>query len=159
MRALTLTQPWATLVALGHKQVETRSWRAVTVFQRTIAIHAAKSYPAAARAFARRPDINSLLPQLLPFGAIIAVAKVRNYVSTEWAEQNVTQAERAMGDYRPGRWAWFLENVVRLPNPIFCNGALGVWRLDEQLESALNSELRLLHTHERDGGRLSSMML
>jgi hypothetical protein len=26
MKALTLHQPWATLVALGAKQIETRSW-------------------------------------------------------------------------------------------------------------------------------------
>ena len=26
MRAITLTQPWATLVALGFKKIETRSW-------------------------------------------------------------------------------------------------------------------------------------
>ena len=26
MKALTLTQPWATLVAMAAKQVETRSW-------------------------------------------------------------------------------------------------------------------------------------
>ena len=27
MKALTLTQPWATLVAIGAKRIETRIWR------------------------------------------------------------------------------------------------------------------------------------
>jgi len=40
MKALTLTQPWATLIACGAKRIETRSW--ATDFRGRIAIHAAK---------------------------------------------------------------------------------------------------------------------
>jgi hypothetical protein len=41
MRALTLHQPWASLVALGAKAIETRSWP--TSHRGPLAIHAAKS--------------------------------------------------------------------------------------------------------------------
>ena len=37
MKAITLTQPWATLVMLGQKQWETRSWR--THYTGALAIH------------------------------------------------------------------------------------------------------------------------
>jgi hypothetical protein len=40
MKALTLIQPWATLVALGEKQIETRSWD--TKYRGPLAIHAGK---------------------------------------------------------------------------------------------------------------------
>lgn len=40
MKALTLTQPWATLVAIRAKQIETRSW--ATSYRGPLAIHAAK---------------------------------------------------------------------------------------------------------------------
>src|ERR1051325_5993743 len=40
MKALTLTQPWATLIAIGAKRIETRSWS--TDYHGQIAIHAAK---------------------------------------------------------------------------------------------------------------------
>lgn len=40
MRCITLTQPWATLVAIGAKLVETRSWG--TDYRGPLAIHAAK---------------------------------------------------------------------------------------------------------------------
>lgn len=40
MKAITLTQPWATLVAIGAKRIETRSWR--TPYVGDLAIHAAK---------------------------------------------------------------------------------------------------------------------
>jgi hypothetical protein len=41
MKALTLTQPYATLVAIGAKRIETRSWS--TRYRGPLAIHAAKS--------------------------------------------------------------------------------------------------------------------
>lgn len=44
IRGLTLTQPWATLVALGEKHYETRSWD--TGYRGLVAIHAAKKFPA-----------------------------------------------------------------------------------------------------------------
>ena len=42
MKALTLTQPWATLIAVGAKRIETRSWG--TSYRGRIAIHAAKGF-------------------------------------------------------------------------------------------------------------------
>jgi hypothetical protein len=43
MKALTLWQPWASLVAFGEKRVETRCW--TTKYRGDIAIHAAKTTP------------------------------------------------------------------------------------------------------------------
>lgn len=40
MWALTLRQPWASLVAIGVKQVETRSW--TTAYRGPLAIHSSK---------------------------------------------------------------------------------------------------------------------
>jgi activating signal cointegrator 1 len=40
MKGITLTQPWATLVAIGAKKIETRSWS--TSYRGPLAIHAAK---------------------------------------------------------------------------------------------------------------------
>lgn len=45
MKVLSLHQPWATLVALGVKTIETRSWPAPdSVIGQRIAIHAAKRF-------------------------------------------------------------------------------------------------------------------
>lgn len=54
-RALSLTQPWATLATLvvsGAKRVETRSWK--TPYRGWLGIHAAKGFPAWARLLCRR---------------------------------------------------------------------------------------------------------
>jgi hypothetical protein len=42
MKALTLTQPWATMVAIGAKAIETRSWS--TPHRGWLAIHAGATY-------------------------------------------------------------------------------------------------------------------
>lgn len=44
MKALTLYQPWATLVAIGAKRIETRSWK--TDYRGPLAIHVSKRTPA-----------------------------------------------------------------------------------------------------------------
>lgn len=40
MKAISLWQPWATLIATGHKTIETRSW--ATQYRGPLLIHAAK---------------------------------------------------------------------------------------------------------------------
>lgn len=42
MKAITLHQPWASLIAIGAKQIETRSWPAR--YRGPLAIHAAKTF-------------------------------------------------------------------------------------------------------------------
>ena len=51
-RCLSLIQPWATLVAIGAKKVETRSWK--TPYRGWLAIHASKAFPKDAQL--ERPD-------------------------------------------------------------------------------------------------------
>src|SRR6202030_3531482 len=85
MKTLTLTQPWATLVALGAKRIETRSWR--TSYRGPLAIHAAKRMPKAAISLCWDTPFRAALeaggygpgggtatnPFGLPLGAVIAV--------------------------------------------------------------------------------------
>jgi hypothetical protein len=162
VKAITLTQPWATLVAIGAKRIETRSWS--TSYRGPLAIHAGKglgpvggnrglnrliaSDPfwsilgVAACAFGRRA------PTGLPLGAIIAVCELYDcrptateavpgkrgwsgYVGEKLTYWDLTDQERAFGDYTPGRFAWLLSNVRALPTPIPARGALGLWEWSE----------------------------
>lgn len=61
-----------------------------------------------------------------------------------------------LGDYRPGRWAWLLEDVVRLVNPVPARGRQGLWFLSEQqLGDTLRErrEARLLAAGKPEGHR------
>ena len=78
MKAFTLTQPWATLVAISAKRIETRSWG--TDYRGPLAIHAAKGWTEpCVRLFFKEPFKSILekagykLFSLLPRGEVIAV--------------------------------------------------------------------------------------
>lgn len=113
MRGLTLTQPWASLVAAGHKRVETRSWR--SNYRGPVAIHAAKGMPAEAKEFARLQRALERIPSPIPCGAIVATATLIGCRPTEDVAPQVGGVEIELGDYTPGRWAWFLD---RLAGPV-----------------------------------------
>lgn len=133
MKALTLTQPWAQLVALGLKRVETRSWR--TNYRGPFAIHAAKGMPHEAWEFAM--DEMSLgvavAPSKLPRGAIVARARLVDVVPVEDVRDTISDREHAYGDYSDGRFAWLLEDVRVLGVPVECRGSLGLWTVPSGL--------------------------
>ncbi len=152
MKVLTLTQPWATLVAIGAKKIETRSWS--TPYRGPLAIHAAKGFPKWAKEGCAEPlfhealyaagyDIGLRSSDILPRGMVIATCRLLDCLPMEAAgcvsgvfddypELNTAQ-ERAFGDYAVGRWAWVLEDVKVLPEPIPAKGALGLWEYSGEL--------------------------
>jgi hypothetical protein len=169
MKALTLTQPWATLVAIGAKRIETRSWR--TSYRGRLAIHAAKGFPKWARDFTTDPvcyeavrlhcaalGIDERLNGFpaYPVGAVLATCSLVNCIPTELTGRSefmgvplegLTDQERAFGDFSDGRYAWILADVRMLPEPIPSKGALSLWEwlpVDSQ------------RTNAKDAGRESS---
>jgi activating signal cointegrator 1 len=125
MKALSLTQPWATAMALGIKQWETRGWP--TRYRGPIAIHAAKGFPRYAREFAEVEHTLGRIPSPLPFGAIVALGQLVECARAEDVYTSVTALERLYGNYEAGRYAWRISGIVALPEPIPAKGALGLW--------------------------------
>ena len=86
MKALSLTEPWATLVATGEKKIETRSWK--TPYRGLIAIHAAKNFPAWAKeavgvSFFKVLEKHGIFsPSDFTLGAIIGVTEIKACLST-----------------------------------------------------------------------------
>lgn len=126
-RGLSLTQPWASLVAGGHKRVETRSWP--TAYRGAVLIHAAKGFPRWAQEFAAEERAVGRLPGRIPRGAIVAVATLVNVQRTDDVASTISSLERHLGNYDPGRWAWFLSEIHPLQEPVPCRGALGLWHV------------------------------
>lgn len=140
-RGLTLTQPWAEAVALGHKQWETRSW--TTRYRGLLAIHAAQGFPDSARKFAEQERALGRIPARIARGAIIATARLVDVRPTDEVAIEVSGLERHLGDFSPGRWAWKLADVVRLEEPIGARGSLGLWRPDEETTRVLTASLEV----------------
>lgn len=84
MKAISIWQPWATLIAIGAKRIETRSWP--TNHRGPIAVHASKgglpnrelwgvlSMPPMRSALARFGATLDEIVRALPRGAIVAIA-------------------------------------------------------------------------------------
>ena len=130
MKALTLTQPWATLVILGVKGWETRSWKpgGLAIGER-IAIHAAKSWTRDDIDFAFDMASRDILPRVpsieLPRGAVLGTVTFTGYRPTAGMEPG--EIEALVGDFTPGRWAWGLADPHEYAHPIPARGALGIW--------------------------------
>lgn len=166
MKIITLHQPWATLIALGFKQYETRSW--ATKYRGTIAIHAAKRHidPDGIYAIQQVHDLTGgKVPRIrgdYPLGAIVAIADLvdcepmSNYSPTigqvkhfekgtfETARWHVlinamTPLERAVGDWQAGRYAWRLNDVIALPEPIPYKGSQGLGNVSEEVQQQIKT--------------------
>ncbi len=137
MKALSLLQPWASLVVTGAKQIETRSWS--TKYRGGLLIHA--STGKAGAALTAEPPFSRYIHNFnqLPFGAIIGQVVLTDVVRVEelhlsgTAINHLTLEERAFGDYTNGRFAWMLEEPVLFSKPIPVKGTLGLWEYNGEL--------------------------
>jgi hypothetical protein len=139
IKALTLIQPWATLIALGEKQIETRSWS--PNFKGKLAIHAglkidldACGQPWIKAALAKH---GITIPEKLPTGCVIATCTIFDYVQMAYNHDakhevevpgyKLSNQEYALGHYEHGRWAWILANVILPDEHIPARGKQRLW--------------------------------
>lgn len=138
MKAISLHQPWASLVVLGVKRLETRCWQ--TSHSGLLAIHASRAFPPTGRQLCRQAPFRALLAEAgfpteydLPRGALLGTVQLRRCLrSEEISLDALGDIERAVGDFSPGRWAWVLEQPERFLSPIPCPGKLGVFLVPEE---------------------------
>ena len=141
-RAITLTQPWATLMAIGAKKFETRS--RPSSFRGWLAVHAAKSWPQECVDLASWTEFRRALYDDGPWkftiadirwmlGRVLAVVHVVACVRTDTLTPGmyeVSKRERAFGDYTPGRYYYVTDAVRRLREPFAARGFQSIpWRL------------------------------
>lgn len=140
MRALTVRQPFAGLIALGHKRIENRGWRPSLAPGERFAIHAGKRWDANAEkrspAGPRVPDEfrGYLIRESATLGAIIATASVSGIVESAHAAELAVPGQ---GQWFIGPLGWVLEDVRPLVKPIPALGALNLWRLPADVEAML----------------------
>jgi len=124
------------------KKVETRSWApANRAWRGWVAVHAAKGYPSWAREMAERDAFfyallvaQGLDPYHLPTGVILGLAWVDRLVETRHViPAMLTEQEVKLGDFRPGRWAWFTTAWTPLDTPFPFRGTQGLRTLPERV--------------------------
>lgn len=125
MKALTICQPYAELIARGVKRVESRTWSCD--YRGPLLIHAGKSLSWFEDKLMREHE---LTVENMQFGAFVAVAElvaclpvgcIRSGtcgVMYPWLAEHV---------HAEGPMCWVLQKVRRLQQPIAATGKQGLW--------------------------------
>lgn len=131
MKAISLLQPWASLVIMGVKTIETRSWQ--TAYRGSLLIHASKGKKG--NVLCKQGVLHEHIPDFaaLPFGAIIGTVTLQDIVPVEILNLPAdtiaacTLEEKAFGEDTRGCYAWLFTNPLPLESPIYIGGSLGLW--------------------------------
>lgn len=141
MKALTIKEPWATLIIDGYKKYEFRSWK--TNYRGKVLIHAGMS------------EEKDMLKKFKDYnlncskGMIIGEALLTDciLVTKEFEEELLKIDKTIYGrESHEMKYAWKLENVIKYDKPIPIKGKLGLWNYEEETmhEMRLNDEKRSL---------------
>lgn len=118
MKALTICQPYAELIARGEKIVENRTWP--TRYRGPLLIHAGKS-----RSW-MDPEDGQKYPGMT-FGAVVAIATL-----SECTHYLDLAPELQRHEHSSGPWCWVLSDVRRI-TPVPCNGSQGLWDATDEI--------------------------
>lgn len=142
MRAITIIQPWAHLIATGEKRVENRvsRWN----YRGEIAIHAGNGRKFEGQSVVDLADNMGVDFEKLAFGAVVAVGRLVDCLPVEDIQQarrlrqsDPDKARRLVHGnewlmdhaFCSGPYCLVLDGVKPLANPVAVRGQLGLWRL------------------------------
>lgn len=125
MKVLTIKQPYASLVANGYKKYEFRSWK--TKYRGELYIHAGNGIDK------KRMDMVKDYKLDYPNGYIIAKVNLTDciLVDEEMSKKLRKENPKIYTHNYTGYYAWKLEDVRILDNPVKARGKLSIWNYDE----------------------------
>lgn len=116
--ALSVRQPWASLLVWGLKTIEIRSWS--TNYRGHLLIHAAKKVDEKAM---KRFQINNPL-----VGALIGTVeliKIEQFTESMWNDLGDLHLD--IGSFPAGMYAWYMTNPKPLEKPLLYKGDRGLF--------------------------------
>jgi len=128
MKAITISQPYASLIATGEKWVENRTWS--TNYRGYIAIHAGKGSQYLSK--------SALLHYST--GCVVAIAKLTACVPIDQVKDmaatlkgwnlidgtSLNWCDVAEHKHTEGPWCWILEDIKKI-TPVSATGKQGIW--------------------------------
>lgn len=132
MKVISLTEPFATLIKEKKKRIETRSWK--TSYRGELYIHASSTR--VPKEWKENKGLMNLVQEELTFGKIICKCNLVDCIemTEEWIDKIKKEQpeEYVCGIYEKGRYAWILEKIEPLEEPITVKGHLGIWNYEEK---------------------------
>jgi hypothetical protein len=150
LKAISLHDPWGSLVAIGAKMNETRPVR--TRHRGDIAIHVTKYQggasdevtAAALKVIAAKGFVDyPWIP--MPFGCVVAVVDLYDVQPSEafHDKKDLTDQEHLFGNYSPGRFVYRLRHVRRLKAPVPVAGCQAIgWTLPIDVENQVREQIK-----------------
>lgn len=122
MKALTIKEPWATLIIEGYKKYEFRSWK--TNYRGKILIHSGLTLEKDMKERFKEYNLDYKCGYIIGEAEIVDCIlvdkelneKLRNINPLVYARSNHVET-----------YGWKLENIKKYNNPIPCKGKLGLW--------------------------------
>ncbi len=141
--ALTILEPWATLIALGAKHFETRGWS--TDYRGDLVIHAGKNSDYIMPALSS-PTFAPVLKAAgyqsdadFHLGCALCVVHLQECWPVQDLWRRLMPQERAFGDFDLGRYGWELRNRRPFAKPVPARGAQGLWKWTGPLPEGVDS--------------------
>lgn len=136
MRGISLWEPWASAMAHGFKEIETRGYP--TSYRGELLICAAKKI-VDTRALGLPARVNLMK---LNHGCALCVVELYDCIPAENCEPHVIAGdEEQLGYYDVGRWAWLTKRRRPLAHPIPWRGKQGLWTLTDAEEKQIQALL------------------
>ena len=132
MKALTISQPYASLIASGEKWVENRTWE--TLHRGYLAIHAGKG--------TQYLDRKSLIESEYPTGVVLCRVRLVACLHLQsirdgklpregFPDAGYTVEQFLAHEHAEGPFCWVLSDVRPYLEPIPARGKQGLWDWDE----------------------------
>ena len=138
IKAISIRQPWASLIVEGYKNIENRTWpKENKEVNKWFFIHScAKQKKPFFVNDKIKPEIKKLInlfkQEELPYSSIIGIMFVKNF------EINCVDKKYFWGN---GPTCWHISKVIKFDNPIKTKGQLRFWEPPENIWEKLDIEL------------------
>ncbi len=137
MKALTIKQPWGSLIVRGGKDIENRDWH--TNYRGIVAVHTSKkldpdemeSACGMMAGFVPKFSDRIFRQDTFPLGSIIGTVEIVDCV------------DHSDSPWFCGDFGFLLRNPVAFPEPIECRGALSFWNVPDDLLPRMREQYRL----------------
>jgi phage N-6-adenine-methyltransferase len=154
LKAISLWQPWASLIPLGLKHYETRSWK--TNYRGKLLIcSTAKSTKTQYQQYLKicnEVELPEWNETNFPHGCAIAICDLVDCIemTPEFIAQQ-SQTEILCGDWQVGRYAWKLKNIQPITEPFAVKGKQGLFNIPStNFESYLEKKFTLTQESKKD---------
>jgi hypothetical protein len=148
LRAISLHQPYASLMQMGEKTFETRGRQTHVRGDLAICSSMFSTSPKRLTWFTASQAIREALLRHgirgmndLPYGKVLCVVDLYGCMKAELIAAAKPFGEEPFGDYGPGRYAWATRTLRVLKEPVPVKGKQGFFFLPADVEAKVRAQL------------------